>query len=99
MNGKEIQKITKGKWDVTKFIGYDMKKKICYYQSAEVSPMERNMSPLLVRLRNQLTAKVSANEPYTRISWLNNRRPTTGRSERNGMLSLGKPSNAIPTRD
>jgi dipeptidyl-peptidase-4 len=43
MNGDQIQQITKGEWDVTEFIGYDIKKKICYYQSAEVSPLERNI--------------------------------------------------------
>ncbi len=43
MNGKQVQQITKGNWDVTQFIGYDAEKKVCYYQSAEVSPLERNI--------------------------------------------------------
>lgn len=43
MNGEQIQQITQGDWDVTEFLGYDQKKKMCYYQSAEVSPMERNV--------------------------------------------------------
>ena len=37
------QQITSGDWDVTDFLGYDETKKLCYYQSAEVSPLERNI--------------------------------------------------------
>ena len=43
MSGNQVQQITKGDWDVTSFIGYDQNKKVCYYQSAEVSPMDRNV--------------------------------------------------------
>ena len=41
--GKPVRQITKGEWDVTEFLGYDENKEICYYESAEVSPMERNV--------------------------------------------------------
>lgn len=41
MNGKVVSQITKGKWDVTEFLGYDEAKKMFYYQSAEASPMQR----------------------------------------------------------
>jgi len=40
-NGHPIQQVTKGNWDVTALYGVDEKKKIVYYQSAEVSPLER----------------------------------------------------------
>lgn len=40
-DGKEINPITQGNWDVTDFLGYDAVKKICYYQSAEESPLNR----------------------------------------------------------
>jgi dipeptidyl-peptidase-4 len=41
--GKAVKQITSGDWDVTDFLGYDEDKKVCYYESAEVSPMERNV--------------------------------------------------------
>jgi dipeptidyl-peptidase-4 len=40
--GNVVRQITKGNWDVTDFYGYDEKKRLCYYSSAEISPMERN---------------------------------------------------------
>lgn len=42
-NGSLVRQITKGNWDVTDFYGYDEIKKIIYYQSAEVSPMQRDI--------------------------------------------------------
>ncbi len=41
--GKSVQQITKGNWDVTDFLGFDEEQQVCYYQSAEVSPMDRNV--------------------------------------------------------
>jgi dipeptidyl-peptidase-4 len=41
MNGDVVRQITKGEWDVTNYLGYDTKKKLYYYESAESSPMER----------------------------------------------------------
>ena len=43
MNGTLVKQLTKGKWDVTDLYGYDENKKILYYQSAEVSPMQRDI--------------------------------------------------------
>ncbi|MBN2596941.1 S9 family peptidase [Labilibaculum sp.] len=43
VTGKSVQQITNGDWDVTDFIGFDEKNQVCYYQSAEVSPMDRNV--------------------------------------------------------
>jgi len=43
MNGKERRQITKGKWEVTNFYGYDDKNKILYYQSNEESPLEKDI--------------------------------------------------------
>lgn len=40
-DGKVIQQITSGNWDVTEFYGIDEKRDILYYQSAEESPLER----------------------------------------------------------
>lgn len=41
--GEKVQQLTKGDWDVTDFYGVDEKNQVCYYQSAEVSPLERNV--------------------------------------------------------
>ncbi|MGM0650609.1 MAG: S9 family peptidase [Bacteroidota bacterium] len=43
MDGKLQNQITKGKWEVTGFYGYDPDKKLYYYQSAEASPMQRDV--------------------------------------------------------
>ena len=43
MAGRKVAQVTKGKWDVTDFYGYDAKKKMFYYQSAETSPLRRNV--------------------------------------------------------
>ncbi len=40
--GKAVKQITSGNWDLTDFLGFDETKKLCYYESAEVSPMDRN---------------------------------------------------------
>ncbi|MCY7362954.1 MAG: S9 family peptidase, partial [Ignavibacteria bacterium] len=40
-DGKFIKRITTGNWDVTTLYGLDEKKKLVYYQSAEVSPLSR----------------------------------------------------------
>ena len=43
MDGTIARQITKGKWDITDFYGVDEEKDIVYYQSAEFSPMQRNV--------------------------------------------------------
>lgn len=43
INGILNKQITTGKWDVTSFYGYDEVKKMLYFQSAEVSPMQRDI--------------------------------------------------------
>ena len=43
ISGKERRQITKGKWEVTKFYGYDDKNKVLYYQSNESSPLEKDI--------------------------------------------------------
>lgn len=42
-NGFEIKQITRGKFDVTKFYGYDEIRKIYYYQAAAESPLRREV--------------------------------------------------------
>ncbi|MEI6554045.1 MAG: S9 family peptidase [Paludibacter sp.] len=43
INGIQVKQLTKGNWDVTDFYGFDEKKQILYYQSAEVSPLQRDI--------------------------------------------------------
>lgn len=43
ISGKEEAQITKGNWPVTNYYGIDEKKKKVYFQSAETSPMDRNV--------------------------------------------------------
>ena len=46
MNGVLQKQLTKGKWDVTKFYGYDEARKLLYFQSAETSPLQRDVYAL-----------------------------------------------------
>ena len=43
MKGKLKKQLTSGEWDVTKVYGYDVKNKKVYYQSAESSPLNRDV--------------------------------------------------------
>ncbi|MFD2163274.1 S9 family peptidase [Paradesertivirga mongoliensis] len=43
LNGKIIKQLTKGDWEVTEVYGVDEKNGIIYYQSAEVSPLRRDV--------------------------------------------------------
>jgi len=42
-NGFQLAQITKGKFDVTKFYGYDAVRKVFYYQAAAESPLRREV--------------------------------------------------------
>lgn len=43
MSGKLIRQLTKGNWEVTRFVGYDEKNNALYYLSTEVSPLDRHL--------------------------------------------------------
>ncbi len=43
LNGKLVNAITGGAWDVDQFIGIDQKKKLLYYTSSEESPLRRSV--------------------------------------------------------
>jgi len=43
INGIVGKQLTKGNWDVTDVYGYDETKKVLYYQSAEISPLQRDV--------------------------------------------------------
>lgn len=63
INGKLINQITKGSWDVTEFYGVDEKKGMVYYQSAEVSPLQRHIYSVKLSgsSKKQLTTKKGEN--------------------------------------
>ncbi|MFV0472058.1 MAG: S9 family peptidase [Paludibacteraceae bacterium] len=43
INSRQSKQITLGNWDVTRVYGYDEKRQILYYQSAETSPVQRDI--------------------------------------------------------
>lgn len=43
MNGKQLSQVTSGEWVVTDFYGVDAENGLVYYQSAERSPLERDV--------------------------------------------------------
>lgn len=43
LNGKIVRQLTKGAWDVTELYGVDEKNGLIYYQSAERSPLQRDI--------------------------------------------------------
>lgn len=63
-NGNLINQITKGNWDVTKYLGYDEKSKLVYYESAEVVPYQRNIYSISIdgKDKKELTEKPGVNE-------------------------------------
>jgi len=56
INGTVLKQLTKGKWDITDVYGFDEKKQVVYYQSAEVSPLQRDVYAVDVKgKRTRLT--------------------------------------------
>ncbi|MEO0334406.1 MAG: prolyl oligopeptidase family serine peptidase, partial [Bacteroidota bacterium] len=43
LDGSEVRQITQGAWEVSQFLGVDEDKKLVYYVSTEVSPLERHL--------------------------------------------------------
>nr|WP_319399774.1 S9 family peptidase [uncultured Carboxylicivirga sp.] len=43
MAGAKVAQVTKGKWDVTEYLGYDSKSKLFYYQAAAKSALQREI--------------------------------------------------------
>lgn len=63
VSGKLINQITKGNWDVSDFYGVDEKKGIVYYQSAEISPIDRQVYAIKLNgsSKKRLTTKSGQN--------------------------------------
>ncbi|GEO03761.1 peptidase S9 [Adhaeribacter aerolatus] len=43
MQGKLVRQITKGNWEISRFVGLDEKSKTLYYISTEISPLDRHL--------------------------------------------------------
>jgi dipeptidyl-peptidase-4 len=43
IGGKMLKRLTVGNFDVSEFIGFDARAKVCYYTSTEISPLERHL--------------------------------------------------------
>jgi dipeptidyl-peptidase-4 len=65
MAGKLVRPITTGEWEVTDFHGIDEKKKLVYFSSAEVSPLERHVYVIGFdgKGKKQLSTEKGSNEP------------------------------------
>ncbi len=63
MKGKQVRQITKGDWDVLKFYGLDEKDGKLFYQSAEVSPLEKHIYSIDIKGKDkqQLTKTAGTN--------------------------------------
>jgi len=65
INGKLVNQITKGKWDVDKFVGYDEANKLVYYTTAAATPMNRDLYSIKMdgTKNTNITNKVGTNDP------------------------------------
>ena len=64
IDGSLVKQVTKGNWDVTGYLGYDSKKKLVYYISAETSPLRRNVYSINIdgTGKKRLSTKEGTNE-------------------------------------
>lgn len=60
IEGKLVRQITNGNWEVTSFIGLDEKTKTVYYQSTEVSPLERHLYSITLDGKKKLKLSTEA---------------------------------------
>lgn len=65
LSGKLMRQITNGNWEVADFIGVDEKKKLLYFTSTEVSPLERHLYSISLDGKNkkQLSAAAGTHHP------------------------------------
>ncbi len=53
LSGKLVRQITTGNWEVSEFLGIDEKKKLLYFTSTEVSPLERQLATISLDGKNK----------------------------------------------
>ncbi|VXC00670.1 S9 family peptidase [Flavobacterium sp. 9AF] len=63
-NGKLINQVTKGSWEVTAYYGFDEKNKTIYFQSTENGSINRDIFSILIsgKKKNMLTSKTGTND-------------------------------------
>lgn len=62
MDGKKQKRLTKGNWDVTKVYGFDTENGMVYYQSAELSPLNRDIYKVNLKgKRKKISTRVGTN--------------------------------------
>ncbi|WP_299460758.1 S9 family peptidase [uncultured Microscilla sp.] len=54
LNGKLVRQITKGNWEVRSLAGIDEKRKLLYFTSTEVSPLERHLYRIDIKGRKKV---------------------------------------------
>jgi len=64
ITGKEIRQITKGDWEVTKFLGINEETNMLYYISTEMSPTQRDMYSIKIdgTGKTKMTQKPGVND-------------------------------------
>lgn len=92
MAGLKVRQITTGKWDVTKYYGYNEKTKLFYFQAAAISPLRREIYSIRLdgtKMTN-LTSKVGTNNAWFSndfshfiLEYSNSKTPTTYTSHNN----------------
>lgn len=63
-NGKLLNQVTKGNWEVTAYYGFDEKNKTIYYQSVENGSINRDIYSIHIsgKKKNRLTSKTGTND-------------------------------------
>ena len=63
VSGKLISQVTKGEWDMTSYYGVDEKKGVVYFQSAELSPIDKQVYSIKLdgSSKKRLTTKPGQN--------------------------------------
>lgn len=63
MDGSMEKQLTSGKWDVTNIYGWNPKSKIVYYQSAELSPLDRDIYKVNLKgIRTKISQEEGTND-------------------------------------
>ena len=64
LNGKLVNRITNGNWEVADFLGYNAKNKLVYYTSTENSPLQRQLYSIKIdgSKKTQLSEKAGTHE-------------------------------------
>ncbi len=70
MDGRKINQVTKGDWDVTDFYGFDLKNKLFYFQAAVVSPLKREIYS--IRMDGSRQTLLSSKDGTNRASFSSN---------------------------